>query len=122
MTGANNTGQQKNTASGGAADDFAAEILKFHPLSVWRTFRWVLVAPLNIGDALNTRNWNGILSPVRYLSACLAILAGAIWFSGQTHDWSFPNNFIWCFYAFLVCPFIVAQYVILTARTQWPGV
>ena len=91
----------KEPRAASAVEDVATSVVSFDPFKFVRTFRYVITSPNRIAEAVATQNWEEILSPAKYFSACLGILGVGMWLflnlGAEDSGWSFKHPFIYEF-------------------------
>jgi len=103
-----------------AVEEVAISIVSFDPFKFLRTFQYILTNQNKIVDAITKQNWDKILSPTKYFSACVAILGLGIWLYLDLYDfsaWSPQHPFIYQFFIFQIFPFLLVQYVYVAAAS-----
>lgn len=95
-----------------AAEDVASSVANFNPFAFLRTLKLMLLDQQQLADGVAVQVWGDALAPTKYFSASVAIfLAGTALFLHDSTSWSKTTSDLAVLFAFIVLPFLGAQYL-----------
>jgi hypothetical protein len=112
---------EKDTAKS-AVEDVSTSIVSFDPLKFLRTLKFVLGDHRRLGNAIASQEWEGLLAPTKYFTACLLVLGIGLFFligkETEKSGWSLDQPFIYAFAICVIVPFVWVQYLCLSADAR----